>query len=94
MAGDWKTYSRALEEVYALAGTIDSAYRPQRIDVLRRALPKTAINWDTLAANGQEWESIDQWRPYETAWFALREALFQARDEIVRKMLQSSTTLS
>jgi hypothetical protein len=64
---DWKSYAHALEDRYALTGTIDSTYRRQRIASLQSSVPMSEIDWTTLAATGQDRESIGQWRPYETA---------------------------
>lgn len=94
LADDWKAIAAGLEELYALTGTLDPQYRGPRVEAIRAAFAAARVDWKLLAENGQDWQTVEDWRPYEAAWFQLREAVLSARDKLVRRMLASSTTLS
>lgn len=86
-APDWNAHVKVIDELYALTGTNVPELRKTRVDALKAYVKDASIDWDALADTGETWSSVEDARPFERAWFALRDKLSETKDRIVSKIL-------
>jgi tetratricopeptide (TPR) repeat protein len=88
----WDAFAKIVSEVYALSGTTDPHYLPQRIEYLKNYFARDDVDWETLE-KGPKAEDIfdvsEDLRKYERAWFSLKEAVLGRKNEIVHAILES-----
>jgi len=84
IAQDFESFSDALSDFYALAGTSHPKYRTEQIEKLKSYFGKAATDWEMLT-NLEE--RRDNWFNWFFSWWDLRQQVLLRKDAVVHKLL-------
>lgn len=81
---EFESFSNAISDFYALAGTYHPEYRTQQIAKLKSYFGDAATNWEMLANQEERQDNFFNWF---FAWWNLRQQVLLRKDTIVREIL-------
>jgi hypothetical protein len=84
IAQKFESFSDAVSDFYALAGTYHPEYRIQQIAKLKSYFGDAATNWEMLANQEERQANFFNWF---FAWWDLRQQILLRKDAIVRELL-------